>query len=172
MDIKIPTSLTQFELYSMAKRVISDYSLEYTNLNEYPIRVFNKVNEVLGIPVDAGLTEELERVFVEKGSFNAVKKYLKYLDMDSEITLDEGLNMVIHLGINQVTNLDFIKYLPDAISYLIFFNDLRLTIDKLISFVELPGSFDVTGVGLNIVFSDIVLEDILHFSIEFDEEFQ
>lgn len=169
MDIKFPTNLTQFELYSLASKVISDYELDSTNLSEYPIRVFNKVNETLGLTIDGNYLEELERIFTEKGSFEAVKRYFDYLGMPATIDQDSELNMVMHINIDQLTNLDFLKYVPDAVSYLIFFNELKVTVEKLISTVELQGAFSTACLGLDVMFSD--LEYPRRVEPQFDKEF-
>lgn len=152
MVIKFPTNLSQFELYSLADRVIKEYEIDSVNLNEFPIYVFNRIHYILGLNVDENFNQNINRVFTQKGSGKAVEEYLKLLGIDSTVTSDSEFNLVINIDIVELTNTDIIKYLFDAISFLIFYDELKIKVETLIQSVEFISRYQLTAIGIDVKF--------------------
>lgn len=155
MDIVIPTSLTEYELYSTAKRVIEEYQLDETNLYEFPIRVFNKLAYSLGLDVNQEFKEGLDRVFTQKGSYKSVISLLNLIGVDALVDVNQTpLQIRINVDMSLVRNINFLQYLSDCISYLIFFDELMIAIETLIFQVPLGKPGDLNVLSINLQFND------------------
>lgn len=156
MDIIIPKGLSEYKLYSTAKKAIEKYELDEVNLNEFPIRVFNKMAYSLKYKVDPDLIEKLNMVFIQKGSYMSVIKLLEIFNIKSEVSLVESseINFILKININLdiLENIDFLTYLSDCISYLIFFNELVIMIKELLISVKLEATTEMDIIPVNIQF--------------------
>jgi hypothetical protein len=151
MVIKIPSGISNLDLYKLANKVITEYELDKVNLKEYPILIFNKLGESAGLQIDSKFNEDINRVFVHKGSLISVTELIKVLGYEATVTFDNfNINIIIH----EVDQLWFLNYLLDAISYLIFFMDLDILIEKLVLDIYLDGSDILKAFGFDILFTD------------------
>lgn len=155
MDIKIPSKISQFDLYRLSKNVIENYNLDTVNLYKFPIDVFNKIAEVSDIEVNQEYNEKITNVFVNKGSVRSVKELLRVLNIDSyvsiEILPDNG-GYLLNVNIEEIKDIRFTQYLEDCVNYLIFYTDILITIEKLIQDLDIEFNIGITYNLLDVLF--------------------
>jgi hypothetical protein len=152
MDIRIPTRLTNFRLYDLAKSVIERYELDSVNINEYPIICFNKLAESSGIKIDEEFNEGLSKVFVLKGSIDSCRELMKLLNIDFIRAYVDGDDLVLHLDLGEIDNSDFVQYLRDCFNYLLFYQELIVKVDTLVKSLVVKGLPRLSVMGIDVAF--------------------